>query len=93
MEAMKSLLIKFPDEALKKLKALAEQQGVPRAQLIREWAECPLKIGSDRLKALREHAREEGVLLSRIVGEAVDLYIREKKLEVRSTSKASRSRQ
>ena len=93
MEAMTNLLIKFPEATLKKLKALAEQQGVPRAELIREWAGCPLRIGPDRLKALQEHAREEGVLLSRIVGEAVDLYIDEKRLEVRSTSKASRSRQ
>jgi hypothetical protein len=92
MAAMKNLLIKFPEGTLEALAKLAEQQGVPRAQVIREWAECPLKIGLDRLKALREHAKEEGVLLSRIVGEAIDLYIREKKLGVRGTSKVSRSR-
>ena len=93
MEPMKNLLIKFPKSLLDRLAELAGQQGVPRARLIREWAECPLKIGQDRLKALREHAETEGVLLSRIISEAVDLYIREKKLEVRGTSKASRSKQ
>ena len=92
MEAMTNLLIKFPEATLKKLKALAEQQGVPRAELIREWAGCPLRIGLDRLKTLQEHAGKEGVLLPRIVEEAVDLYIRGKRLKVRSTSKASRSK-
>jgi predicted DNA-binding protein len=93
MEPMKNLLIKFPEKLLDDLASLAKQLGVPRAEIIREWAECSLRIGPDRLKVLREHAGTEGVLLSRIVGEAIDIYIREKKLEVRGTSKASRSKQ
>ena len=80
MATMRNLLIKFPERTLKELADLAEQQGVPRAQVIREWAECPLRIGPERLRLVLEHARQEGVVLARVITEALDLYIREKGL-------------
>ena len=92
MEPMKNLLIKFPEKLLDDLANLAKQQGVPRAELIREWAECPLRIGSEKLQLLREHAREEGVLMPRIVGEAIDLYVQKKSLRSSGTPKIARSK-
>ncbi len=80
MAAMKNLLIKFPSGTLEALAKLAEQQGVPRAQVIREWAECPLRVGPERLRLVLEHTRQEGVVLARVITEALDMYIREKGL-------------
>ena len=78
-KAMKPLVLKFPVGLLDEISRVVQDEHISKSEFIREAIRCLTHLPAEHLEWLFQYAQAEDVRLSRLIREAVQLYITEKR--------------